>query len=143
MDAFEYDSSIHVRFLEDAFDQEPLIHFEEIAWVYEKAERKFKHWETGFFKPANGEGIQFYVSHNTGRIEVTNGEYTAFDKMKKSFELRLESDFMRNEAGLKTAYKSFRTIQLNQDSLDYVLEMSTEDVSGRTLHLKASLSRVT
>ncbi len=143
MNAFEYDNQIRVRYLDEAFDVEPLIQFEEIAWVYENDERRFKHWETGFFKPTEDDRIQFYISHNTGRIEVTYGQCVKIDPNEKSFELILESNFIRNDVGLKTAHKSFRTIVLKNGSLNYSLDMTTEDIADPTFHLEATLERST
>ncbi len=140
MDPFEYDNLIRVRFLEESFEQEPLLHFEEIAWVHEPEGRKFKHWETGFFKSSDDK-IQFYVSHNTGRIEVTYGELISIDPHGKSFELELTSDFIRNEVGLKATYKSHRKIALEGDIINYSLELTTEDVSNLSLHLTSTLKK--
>lgn len=141
MDPFEYESQMIFRFISDAFEKEPLIQFEEIAWEHSPRGLEFKHWETGFFKPSN-DRIQFYVSHNTGRIEVTFGTFLEIDKSNEFFELRLESEFLRNDEGLATAFKSYRTLTLQNSSLTYELEMSTEQVPERTSHLAAILKKV-
>lgn len=141
MDPFDYDNHIRVSFLEEAFNQDPLIHFEEIVWIKENGVRKFKHWETGFFKPTEDNRIQFYVSHNTGRIEVTYGHWIKIDSNKRSFELALESDFIRNDKDLKVTHRSYRKFILENEKMSYALQMSTEDIYNRSHHLSAEMKR--
>ena len=142
MDTFEFTDQMDFRILPEAFNKEPLIRFDEIAWLIKNGNHDFMHWETGFFKPLSNGSIQFYVSHNTGRMEVTIGKFTSIDIKSKSFEIIFESIFMRNDAGLKKAICSKRTIKLKNEKLTYSLGMSTDDLPQITNHLKVILKRV-
>ncbi len=140
-DTYRYENTIKVRWLEEAFENEPLIHFEEIAWVFEDRGKTFKHWETGFFKPDNNGSIQLYVCHNTGRVEITYGNYLALDQENGHFKIAFSSQSIRNDNGTKVATGSRRIISFQDNILRYQLEMSTEDVPHLTHHLSAELNR--
>ncbi|MEO9483986.1 MAG: FABP family protein [Ekhidna sp.] len=138
-DEFAYEDIMRFKLIERAFDKEPLIHFEEIAWVVNKGERAFKHWETGYFKPEPDGSIQLYVCHNTGRIEVTYGTLKSVDSGTKSLEMVFISESIRNDKGTKVALSSRREFLLNDDTLVYRVEMSTKEVPDMTHHLSAEL----
>ncbi|RNC84417.1 MAG: DUF1794 domain-containing protein [Balneola sp.] len=139
---FEYMDHIHFKVIEEAFETEPLIHFEEIAWVIESTRTTFKHWETGYFKPAPDGRIQLYICHNTGRIEITYGSYLELDLEKRSFELEFESNFIRNDEGTIATMASKRVLIYDGKKLKYNLEMSTSDVSSLSSHLTSVLKSV-
>ncbi|MEQ9425016.1 MAG: FABP family protein [Cyclobacteriaceae bacterium] len=141
MDSFDYESKITIDFLHDAFDSEPLVRFEEIAWVTEKGQKEFKHWETGFFKPTSNGQIQFYVCHNTGRIEVMFGTFDSLEIRLEKFVIGFNSDSIRNEIDLKTATNSFREFRFENDCLSYVQSVATTEVSNLAPHLQAVFHR--
>lgn len=141
MPDFEFEDQMMFTHIEEAFEAEPLIHFEEVAFVYEEGKRLFKHWESGFIKPASDNRIQFYVSHNTGRIEVFYGSFRNVDLDKRSFEITFQSDFLRNGEGLARAITSSRTLTFDGEALSYVQSMSTQSVAEETSHIKATLRR--
>lgn len=140
-DTYRYESTIKVRLIEEAFEKEPLIHFEEIAWVYQDHRKVFKHWETGFFKPHVNGSVQLYVCHNTGRIEITYGNYLTLDRENGHFKMEFGSQSVRNDQGTKVALRSRRIILFKDDILQYQLGMSTADVPHLTHHLSAELKR--
>lgn len=142
MEDFEYEDQMDFRIIKNAYYDEPLIHFEEIAWITTKGEKSFKHWESGYYKPTPRGQIQFYVCHNTGRIEVTYGKFQFADIKSRTFEITFESDFIRNDEGTKIALTSTRKLSFEKDCLSYSHAMSTEDVNNNTHHLKAELKRL-
>ena len=141
IDPFIFEDQMHFRIIEDAFESEPLIHFEEIAWVIKGKEKNFMHWETGFFKPTPQGLVQFYMSHNTGRIEATYGKFQSIDRDAKSFKIIFESDFIRNDEGIKTLVSSKRVLDFKKDHLTYSLAMTTDVVDKSTNHLITELIR--
>ena len=140
-DDFEYEDNMRFKLIEEAFDKEPIIHLEEIAWVINKNEREFKHWETGYFKPEPNGSIQLYVCHNTGRIEVTYGTFNFINLEAKSFEMIFLSESIRNDEGTKMTFNTKRKLLLKQDVLTYTLEMSTKEVPNMTHHIGAEMYR--
>ena len=142
MDDFEFEDEMRIKTDLKGYVQEPLIHFEEMAWVLDKEEKRFMHWETGYFKPDQDGRIQFYICHNTGRIEITYGKFEVLNSQNKSFEIHFNSEFIRNDKGTKFATKSNRKIILQDDTLTYSLAMSTEDVSEMNHHLTSKLMKV-
>ena len=142
MSPFTFEDQMQIRFLEEAIHSEPLIHFEEIAWVLEHEKKVFKHWETGFLKPTLEDNIQFYVSHNTGRIEVSYGKFDWVDVKQKAFAISFDSSFVRNDRGLTELLKSRRTFALKKTYFTYSLSMTTLGVKKLTTHLSCTLTRV-
>lgn len=138
-DPFEYINRMNFKIVADGFDNEPIIHFEEIGWVIEENKEVFKHWETGYFKPALNGRIEFYVCHNTGRVEVTYGSYTSVDFTNHSFSIIFDSDFIRNDEGTNIAIASQRVLTCNQNKINYRLAMSTTKVDQMTNHLESVL----
>ncbi len=141
-DDFRYENNMRFRIIKDAFEDEPIIHFEEMAWTIEKEEKVFKHWETGYFKPDGNNQIQLYISHNTGRIEITYGKYKKLDKEAKIFEIEFVSESIRNDEGTKVALTSRRELAYSDGILKYTLDMSTTEVTISTPHLRAMLYKV-
>ncbi len=139
---FEYMDHMRFKVIDEAFEIEPLIHFEEIAWVIEGTKTIFKHWETGYFKPTPDGRLQLYICHNTGRIEITYGFYLELDLEKRSFKLEFESDFIRNDEGTIATMASKRILMYDGSKLKYNLEMSTSDVRGLRSHLTSVLESV-
>jgi len=142
MDSFEFDDYMEFKILAEAFKIEPLIRFDETAWLLENDNRNFKHWEAGFLKPMNNGPIQFYVCHNTARMEFYVGNYVSRDIKSKSFEILFESTFIRNDEGLKNAIRSKRTLKLEKGKLTYSLSMSTDEHKQLTNHFKVELERI-
>ena len=137
--AYDYANEMKFRYMENAFEQEPLIHLEEIAWVLKDQERKFKHWETGYFKPDGNGSIQLYLCHNTGRIEITYGSFLVVNPKERLFKIEFNSQSIRNDVGTKTALQSRRELSYEDGMLNYTLEMSTSDVPEMTHHLSAEM----
>ncbi len=138
---FNFHHQMIFKSIDESYADEPLIHYEEVGWIIEEDNKVFKHWETGFIKPTEDGRIQFYNSHNTGRTEVTYGKYLNLDTSSKSFEIEFESDFLRNDIGIKKAIKSIRKFAFQGNKLSYSLAMSTAEVSGLSSHLEVQLSR--
>lgn len=138
---FDYQDSMRFKLDKASFAAEPLIHFEEMAWVLEEEERTFKHWETGYFKPEPDGRIQFYACHNTGRIEVTYGTFKKVDLINKSFEIEFISNQVRNDEGIKEMLESRRVITFRDQKICYTLLMSTTEINEMTCHLNAELVR--
>lgn len=139
---YAYENRMRFDILEEAFQQEPIIHIEEIAWGINRDEREFKHWETGYFKPESNGSIQLYVCHNTGRMEICYGTYTSLDEKNKSFSIEIHSESIRNDTGTAELVRSKRTFTLHQNRLFYTLTMSTKKVSMMTHHLKTVLHKI-
>ncbi len=139
---FDYEDHMTFKLMERDFEKEPIIHFEEIAWVIDQDKREFKHWETGFFKPESDGSIQLYICHNTGRIEIMYGKIKTFDLANRTFEVVFESASIRNDKGTKVAVASRRKFMFKDDVLQYWLGMSTEDVVEMSDHLRVEVRRV-
>ncbi len=137
-----YENKMKFNIVKCAFDKEPIIHFEEIAWVIKDQKRDFIHWETGYFKPEDDGSIQFYLCHNTGRIEITHGKYRSRDSDLKSFTIFFESNSIRNDKGAKVVSHSKRELKYHNNKLLYALKMATEEVPELTHHLQAEMEKV-
>ena len=141
MDDFSFEDEMYFKTNAEGYTNEPIIHFEEVARVRENEELVFKHWETGYFKPAKNASIQFYNCHNTGRIEIIYGYFKSVDEQAKSFEIVFNSNDVRNDEGTAVMRSSQRIFTLKGDTLHYSLDMSTEDIEEMTHHLEVSLRR--
>ncbi len=139
---FVYEDEMEFEVDPVGYRDEPLILFEEKAWVFEGDKRIFKHWETGYFKPTNDGRVHFYVCHNTGRVEVSYGTFSELNRDKRSFKLVLESDYVRNEEGLKKTLSSTRAFTFKDNMLEAAQAMSTEDLPANASHLKSLMHRV-
>ncbi len=122
-------------------EQEPLIHFEETAWIIKNNEQTFKHCETGYFRPLTDTAIELQVTHNTGRIEILNGVFEEIYWDKKQFNISFNSTFLKNAKGLTTALLSHKKFNLTDDLLKYSHAMSTSKVGNLTNHLIAELKK--
>lgn len=138
---YDFEDEMKFNFQASAFEKEPLIQFEEIAWVLDAGEREFKHWETGYFKPEADRSIQFYICHNTGRIEVTYGRFSQLNTDSRTFTAVFESQSIRNDIGTTVALTSLRELTFKDDTLTYTLEMSTEEVPEKKQHLIVTLNK--
>lgn len=139
---FTFRDQMTFKTLPESFSLEPLVHFEEIAWIYVDGTEKFKHWETGFFRPINDSKIELQVTHNTGRIEVLQGEFELIDIKKRSFKLVFQTSFLRNAEGLVVATSSQKVLDYNGENLSYIHAMATVEVPEKTNHLKVELQRI-
>ena len=139
IEAFKYHDQMIFKFLNNT--KEPLIHFEEKAWIIEDEKPAFKHWETGFFRPINSEEIELQVTHNTGRIEVLKGNFDKVDYEKKHFTITFQSTFLRNVEGLANAVLSHKHFTLKQGMLYLKHSMSTHSIPEMTTHLNVELQR--
>ncbi|MEO9801941.1 MAG: heme-binding beta-barrel domain-containing protein [Reichenbachiella sp.] len=142
IEPFEFDDQMEFKLLEEDFKKEPLIRFDETAWLIAKGKHNFMHWETGFIRPLGDGTVQLYVSHNTARMEFTVGKFESVDHNSKSFKIVFSSIFLRNDTGLKNALQSKRTISFDRDQLTYDLDISTDEHPELTSHLKVLLKRI-
>lgn len=145
MESFRYSDYMYLRLLEDSFENEPIIHFEQIAWVVEKDEKSFKHWETGFIRPVNNQqsgSFEFHVTHNTGRIEVLTGDFQYLDIAKRSFKITFNSEYIRNTKIIANMTYSEKVFELDDDILNFTHIMSTKDYPSPNTHLRSTLKGV-
>lgn len=139
--SFSFADQMTFKVLSESFTLEPLIHFEEIAWTIEADGKKFKHWETGFFRPLGESMVELQVTHNTGRIEVLRGKFDFVDYENQCFKAIFHSSFLRNAEGLEEAISSERVLELKNDSLKYKQAMSTTKIPELTNHLDVELQQ--
>ncbi len=142
MEPFEFSDQLNFKLLQDSYEQEPLIHFEQIAKVKEDSEFVFKHWEAGFLRPVDNGMIELQVTHNTGRIEIMEGRYERLDTNRGQFKIRFTSTFLHNSVGLVEAHASERVWVLEENEIRCQQAMSTKDISQMTVHLNSILERV-
>ena len=140
-DPFVYEDHISFRIQQDGYKDEPLVHFEQIARIHDNGIKKFKHWETGFFRPLSKDTVQFYVSHNTGRIEVYKGKFLEIDVDEKKFMLDLQSETILNNQDITPTHQCTRQIILRDNVLSYTHAMNTDLVPQLSPHLRSQLTK--
>ncbi len=140
MSNFTFQDEMIFSIIESAYREEPLVHFQEIASIHNKDGLAFKHWETGFFRPIPGGNLEFQVVHNTGRIESFVGSIE-LGSGGSSFEMTLESSFLRNAEGLTEARQSKRIFRFDSGKLLYRQYMTTNEVAELLPHLDLVLDR--
>ena len=93
------------------------------------------HWESGFIRPLDDNGVEFANAQIGGRVEVLTG--TA-EPTPTGLVLRLKSALLANDPRMQ---ESTRTITVEGDTLHYTMYMQTTKVPHLAIHLEATLQR--
>jgi THAP4-like, heme-binding beta-barrel domain len=93
------------------------------------------HWETGFWRVLSATEVEVLCAQSGGRVEVSRGTLTP---TREGFVLRLHSTLVANDARMD---KTARKFQLQGNTFQYTLEMSTTAVAELTMHVRAELTR--
>jgi len=94
------------------------------------------HWETGFWRVLPTGEVEILNAQGGGRVEVLLGNLTPG---RDGFVLNVNSTVVANDARMG---KTSRQFILEGSSLRYSQHMSTTAVPAMTLHVQASLARV-
>jgi hypothetical protein len=104
--------------------------------IQDRDEFVTSHWENGFITILENGVLELVNAQSGGRGEVLTGKIEVHDSM-----IRLHfvsKDLMNDVRMVSTA----RVLELEDDQLRYVMEMSTTKVDKMTQHLRISLERV-
>ena len=115
----------------------PILHFEQRTWkVVQGANADPLFWESGFLVGKKDGTFEMASSQQSGRMELLHG--TARPGKDGEVILELDSKAIVNDERMK---KTQRIILIKQDTLSYVLNMSTTAVPDLKLHASANLTR--
>jgi hypothetical protein len=120
-----------------ADDVHKFLRYEQRTWKkVETGEYVPSHWETGFWRVLPTGEIEILNAQGGGRVEVLLGRLTPGHA---GFVLDVNSTLVANDARMG---KTSRQFILENSALQYTQHMSTTTVSDMTLHVQASLARV-
>ena len=114
-----------------------LIHYEQRTW--DKKTGLPLHWESGFIKPIDSEGVDHFEISNaqdSGRVEILKGRYS---KDKNIHRLHLNSKVLANDSRM---VMSERIFAIDNNKLSYIMKMSTNNIEEHQQHLKAELIKI-
>jgi THAP4-like, heme-binding beta-barrel domain len=94
------------------------------------------HWESGFIRILENEGLELVNVQSGGRGEVLTGHTETLDSM---IQLHFASKASMNDSRVVSSARRFK---LEGDRLRYEMEMSTTKVTEMTRHLEITLERV-
>ena len=134
-----------VRYTEELLFQsnafEPLLHYIQKTWIKSSGPDNSEplHWESGFMRPLENGLIEISNAQNNGRVEVLRGEIDIDSQHEGTFILLFENVCFGNDDRMRQARRKFI---LEDDVLQYVVEMATNKVPDLQRHLEATLKRV-
>lgn len=110
----------------------PFLAYQQRTWHPEKGHPM--HAETGYLRPAEGDGVELVLAHPTGIVEVEEGTFADGTLAIATTEIGLTST-------AKDVRRLRREFVLDGDTLSYDVWMAYADVP-ETHHLRATLHRV-
>ena len=120
-----------------ADDVHKFLRYEQRTWKQvETGEYVPSHWETGFWRVLPTGEVEILNAQGGGRVEVLLGSLA---RSREGFVLDVNSTLVANDARMG---KTSRQFILEGSSLRYSQHMSTTAVPAMTLHVQASLARV-
>jgi len=121
-----------------AHETEPHLHYEQRTWLVSDGDDDGdpSHWESGFVMAAEDGAVELLNAQQSGRVEVLSGWLHAAGDGRH--ELRLESIIHAHDARLVATR---RVLTFGRDELVYEVQMATDQVPLRQVHLEARLTR--
>jgi len=120
-----------------ADDVHKFLHYEQRTLKkVETGEYVPSHWETGFWRVLPSGEVEILNAQGGGRVEVLLG---SLSPARDGFVLDVNSTLVANDARMG---KTSRQFTLEGRALQYSQHMSTTAVPAMTLHVQASLARV-
>jgi hypothetical protein len=131
----------------EAFDYRETLTFErrdETTIFYQQRTEKrlrgqtaflISHWESGFLRALESEGLELTNAQSGGRSEVLTGAIELTDRI---IRLNFVSKVLINDERMVA---SMRTFEIENDMLRYQMKMQTTRVAELTTHLEAILRR--
>lgn len=117
---------------------EPHLHYEQRTWLVADGadDGQPSHWESGFLLVQEDGGIELLNAQESGRVEVLAGGLYAL--AGGAHELRLASVVHAHDPRVRA---TSRVLTLGNDELAYEVQMATDQVAARQVHLEARLLR--
>lgn len=120
-----------------ADDVHKFLHYEQRTWKkVETGEYVPSHWETGFWRVLPTGEIEILNAQGGGRVEALLGNLAPD---RDGFVLDVKSTVVANDPRMD---KTARQFILKGNTLQYSQHMSTTTVPDMTLHVQASLARI-
>jgi len=132
IESFEYDEELF--FEHDGLND--LIHYQQRTWM--KGNKEPLHWESGFINPVENKNNYFEISNSQdgGRVEVLKGKYKLNHDVHT---LHFKSKLVENDPRM---VKSERIFKIEGDKLEYLMKMTTKNITQHQQHLKAELKKI-
>jgi hypothetical protein len=97
---------------------------------------ELSHWESGFLMVTESGAVELLNAQQSGRVEVLSGHLR--ETASGRCELALRSlAHAHDERGVETP----RVLAFERDTLEYEVQMATDQVVARQVHLRAQLVR--
>src|SRR5450830_1334709 len=131
----QYEYREQLQFKEDT--ERPLLFYEQRAEQREIGQEKYSasHWEAGFLLVTGPSVIRLTNAQDSGMLEVLELRLTMFEN---GFRLAGDALGHFNDPRMVAARRMF---ELRGNHLKYEVEMATNNVLTRTLHLIAELKK--
>lgn len=133
IEPFEY-----LETLNFASDGRPFLHYEQKTTRRRAGQAEYvpSHWESGFIRWLPDGQVELITAQSGGRLERLAG---SLEQTETGLILHLKSTaFLNDPRMLETS----RRMNLEGDSLHYIQHMHTTAVPGSTLHVEATLHRI-
>ncbi len=133
IEPFEY-----LETLNFASDGRPFLHYEQKTKRHRagQADHIPSHWESGFIRLLPDGRVELVTAQSGGRLERLAG---SLEQTETGLILSLQSTaFLNDPRMLETS----RRMSLEGDTLHYTQNMHTTAVPGSTLHVEATLHRI-
>ena len=115
----------------------PKIQYEQKTWrIHEDGSESVLHWEFGFLIVVQDDEIQWINAQDNGRVEVLQGRVALVSGI---LNVDVQSAAFANDPRMVA---SSRRVTVGEDSLYYLMKMSTTANPTMEAHLEADLGRV-
>ena len=115
---------------------QPFLHYEQRTWKeVETGEYAPSHWESGFWRALPNGELEVVSAQGGGRVEVFLGRVVA---KSTGFTLELKSTLIGNDPRMVSTARHY---DLENNVLQYAMQMCTTAVPDPTTHIRATLRK--